>query len=49
MKNDPFELENVYAKEEYKAVAEKMQAELFNQMEAVDEPGLKNSQKYIVE
>lgn len=49
LEEDPFEFVNQYNNEAYEEVVEKMQAELFNQMEKYDEPGLKNKQPYIIE
>ncbi|WP_366184311.1 sulfatase [Flavobacterium ovatum] len=46
---DPDELTNFYNDKNYKAIAQKMQTELFKQLVKYDEPGLKNSKPYITE
>ncbi|UMB61735.1 sulfatase [Lutibacter sp. A80] len=49
LKKDPNELINFYNDKDYKDIAKKLQTELFKQMKAVDEPGLKGKRAYIIE
>jgi uncharacterized sulfatase len=46
---DPDELTNFYNDKSYKAIAQKLQTELFKQLAKYDEPGLKMSKPYITE
>ncbi|WP_139957430.1 sulfatase-like hydrolase/transferase [Flavicella sediminum] len=48
LKEDPFELKNVYTEKAYAKIAKELQTELFNQLKKFDEPGLKSKQKYIL-
>ncbi len=49
LEKDPFETTNFYYDPAYKAIAAKMQKELFVQLKKFDEPGLKNKkQAYII-
>ena len=49
LEKDPDELTNFYNEKSYKAIAQKMQTELFKQLVKYDELGLKMSKPYITE
>lgn len=49
LEKDPDELVNFYYDKKYASIAKKMQTELFKQLKKFDEPGLKNSKRYITE